>query len=157
MGVTSREKAELASYQLRDVSPIWYTQWKDNNPEGSGPIEWEELKEAFFSMYFPRERREINVEEFININQGKMSIEEFHLEFSTFSRYAPSLVSNPRDEMSHFVMGVADLVVEECRTAMLHYDMTLDRLMVYAQSIEESKLRRMARNLKRGGSNDHEH
>ena len=73
-------------------------------------------------MYFPRERREINVEEFININQGKMSIEEFHLEFSTFSRYAPSLVSNPRDEMSHFVTGVADLLKEECHMTMLHDD-----------------------------------
>ena len=26
IGVTSKEKAELASYQLRDVSQIWYTQ-----------------------------------------------------------------------------------------------------------------------------------
>ena len=39
MGVTSREKVELASYQFRDVSQIWYTQWKDNRPEESGPIE----------------------------------------------------------------------------------------------------------------------
>ena len=38
MGFTSREKAELASYQLRYVAEIWYTQWKDNRPEGSGPI-----------------------------------------------------------------------------------------------------------------------
>ena len=28
MEVTCREKGELASYQLRDVSQIWYTQWK---------------------------------------------------------------------------------------------------------------------------------
>lgn len=40
MWFTSREKAELASYQLRDVSQIWNTQWKDNRPEGSSPIEW---------------------------------------------------------------------------------------------------------------------
>ena len=33
MGVTSMEKAELASYQLRDISQIWYTQWKENRPE----------------------------------------------------------------------------------------------------------------------------
>ena len=39
MGVTSREKAELDSYQSEDVSQIWYTQWKDNRPEESGPIE----------------------------------------------------------------------------------------------------------------------
>ena len=53
MGVTSREKPELASYQLRNVSQIWYTQWKDIKPEESGPIEWEEFMEAFLGMYFP--------------------------------------------------------------------------------------------------------
>ena len=51
--------------------------------------------------------------EFINLIQGNMSVEEYSLKFSTLSRYSPSLVSNPRDEMSHFVIGVADLVVEE--------------------------------------------
>ncbi|XP_069154545.1 uncharacterized protein [Solanum lycopersicum] len=70
--------------------------------------------------------------------------------------YAPSIVSNQRDEMSRFVTGVDDLVVEECRTAMLHDDMTLDRLMVYAQQIEESKLSRMDRSLERSGDSDQE-
>ena len=63
-------------------------------------------------MYFPQERREIKVEEFINLKQGNMSVEEYSLKLSTLSRYAPSLVSNPRDEMSHFVTELADLVVK---------------------------------------------
>ena len=37
----------------------WYTQWKDNRPMESGPIEWEEFKEAFLGKYFPCERREV--------------------------------------------------------------------------------------------------
>ena len=37
---------------------------------------------------------------------------------------------------------------------MLHNDLNLSRFMVYAQSIEESKLSRISRNLKKGGSND---
>ena len=82
--------------------------------------------------YFPCERREVKVEEFINLKQGNMSVEEYSLKFSMLSRYFPYLMSNPRDEINHFVMGVADLVREEYRTAMLHYDMTLARLMVYA-------------------------
>ena len=45
-------------------------------------------------------------------------------------------------------MEVSNLSVEEYRTTMLHDDMTPARLIVYAQSIEESKLRRMARSLK---------
>ena len=28
MGVTSRKKAELDSYRLREVSQVWYTQWR---------------------------------------------------------------------------------------------------------------------------------
>ena len=39
-----------------------------------------------------------------------MSVEEYSLKFSVLFIYAPSLLSNPRDEMSHFVTGVADLV-----------------------------------------------
>ena len=91
------------------------------------------------------------VEEFINLKQGNMSVADYSLKFSSLSRYAPSLVSNPRDEMSH-----SHLVMDEWRTALLHDDMNLARLMVYAQSIEESKLSRMARSFKRSGARDQE-
>ena len=70
------------------------------------------------------------------------------------SRYTLSLVSNPRDEMSRFVTGVANLLREECRTVMLHDDVTLSRLMVYDQSIKESKLGCIDKNMKRSGSSD---
>ena len=60
---------------MRDVSQIWYTQWNDNRPEGSDPIEWEELKEAFHGIFL-RERREIKMEEFINLKKGNMSVAE---------------------------------------------------------------------------------
>ena len=52
--------------------------------------------------------------------------------------------------MSRFVTGESDLVKEECRTAMLHGDMNISRLVVYAQSIEESKMTRVRKDLKRG-------
>ena len=65
-----------------------------------------------------------------------MSVVEYSLKFSMLYIYDPSLLSNHRDEMSRFVTGVADLVKEECRTIMINDDMTLSRLMVYAQSIE---------------------
>ena len=60
------------------------------------------------------------MKEFINLKQGNMSFEEYTVKFSMLSRYAPSLVSNPREEMTSFVTGVANLVVEKCRTAIMH-------------------------------------
>ena len=116
-----------------------------------GPIEWQEFKEAFLGKYFPHERREVKVQELINLKQGNISVEKYSLMFSILSRYSPSLVFNPKDELSRFVICLADLVKEECRTAMLHGDMNFCRLMVYAQSIEECNLSRIARNLKRSG------
>ena len=154
MGVTSWKKAELTSYQLKDIAQVWHTQWKGNMPVESGTIEWEEFKATFLGKYYPRERREFKVEEVMKLNQGNMRIEEHSLKFSMLSKYAPSLVSNSRDDMSRFMMGVADLVREECHTTMQHDDMTLSRLMMYAQSIEVSKLKRMSRNLKRSGYSD---
>ena len=50
--------------------------------------------------------------------------------------------------MTRFVTRVADLVRKECPTTMLQDDMTIARLMVYDQSIEESKLKRIPRNFK---------
>ncbi|XP_049345384.1 uncharacterized protein LOC125809870 [Solanum verrucosum] len=91
MGVTSREKAELASYQLKDVAQVWFTQWKSNRPVEVGPIKWEEFKGGFLGKYFPHEKRECKIEEFINLRQGNMSVEEYSLNFTLFSKYAPSL------------------------------------------------------------------
>ena len=59
--MNSREKAELDSYQLRDVAQVWYTQWKDKRLVDSGPIKWEYLKVAFLEKYFPREGRKLKV------------------------------------------------------------------------------------------------
>ena len=38
-GVTSREKVELVTYQLKDIAQVWFTQWKNSRPIESGPLE----------------------------------------------------------------------------------------------------------------------
>ena len=39
--VASGGKAKLGSHQLRNVSQVWYTQWRYNRTIESGYIEWE--------------------------------------------------------------------------------------------------------------------
>ncbi|XP_049345090.1 uncharacterized protein LOC125809515 [Solanum verrucosum] len=47
MGVTPKEKAELASYQLKDVPQVWFEQWRDERPIKADPIDWGVFKTAF--------------------------------------------------------------------------------------------------------------
>ncbi|XP_069147061.1 uncharacterized protein [Solanum lycopersicum] len=157
MGVTPREKAELAAYQLKDVSQVWFEQWRIERPLERGPVDWEEFKEAFQDKFFPLEWREKNMVEFMNLCQGGMSVQEYSLKFTQLSKYAPSMVDKPRARMNKFVMGVSSLVEKERRTAMLLNDMDISRLMVYAQPIEESKIREIRQEGKRPRSDDSSH
>ena len=68
--------------------------------------------------------------EFINLHQGGMSVIEYCLKFTKLSKIAPSMVSDPRDEMSSFVMGVSDDLKKECWSDMLHDNMNISPLMV---------------------------
>ena len=49
---------------------------------------------TFLDRFFPREMRDAKVVEFIKFLLGGMSVREYSLKFS---KYAPSLVSDPRD------------------------------------------------------------
>ena len=92
------------------------------------------FKKAFLGRFFPREQqREAKVEEFINLHQGGMVVKEYSFKFIQLSKYTSSLVSNSRDEISHFVMGVSEGLEEDGRAAMIHEIMVLFRLMVHTQ------------------------
>ena len=53
IGVNSREKAELDSYQLRDVAQVWYIQWKGNRPLSRVLLSGDSLRNLFLESTFP--------------------------------------------------------------------------------------------------------
>ena len=82
MGLSTREKSNLATYQLKDVAQAWYVQWRDNRPLRGGPVTWEVFKKYFLDRFFPMEKREAKVVEIINLRQGGMSVKEYILKFT---------------------------------------------------------------------------
>ena len=60
-----------------------------------------------------------------------MTVREYSLKFVKLSGYATSLVSNSRDEISRFLIGIFEDLEEKCRAAMLHESMDLFRLIDY--------------------------
>lgn len=59
--------------------------------------------------------------------------------------YAPTMVAENRFRMSKFVFGVSDRVIKEFQTTKLIKELELSRLIVYAQQIEEEKLKKKER------------
>ena len=68
-------------------------------------------------------------------------MKEYSIKFTRLSNYAPTMVANTRSRMDKFVMGVFRFDEKECRTAMILNYVNISILTVYAQQIEESKIR----------------
>ena len=111
-----------------------------------------DVQKGIFDRFFPREKKEDKVKEFINLRQEGMSVKEYSLKFIKLSKYASSLVSNDRDEMSRYVKGVSEDLEEECRASMLHENMDRSKLMVHAQQVEDSCIRKKNRDAKKAKS-----
>ena len=59
IGLTTSEKAELDTYQIKEVDQTWYVQWRDNGLLRNGPLTWEVFKMTFLDRFIPRERRKL--------------------------------------------------------------------------------------------------
>ena len=115
---------------------------------------WDIFKKYFLDLFFPRDMREAKFVEFINLRQGGIKVREYSLKFTRLLKYAPSLVFDPRENMSTFVMGVFDYLQEECHSSILHENMKISRLMMHAKHMEEAKAKRKCRDAKRARSFD---
>ena len=91
---------------------------------------------------------------FINLHQGGMNIHEHSLIFTKFLKYAPSFVSDPRDEKTGIVTEVFDDSEEECHSAMLHENMNISILMVHAKHVKHARARSKTSDTKRARSFD---
>ena len=69
--VCSIKKVDLSANQLKDVSHIWYEQWKDNWPFRVGPIVSEAFKLEFLDRFVPWESTKEKFEEFYQPQESK--------------------------------------------------------------------------------------
>ena len=83
-----------------------------------------------------------------------MTVRKYSLKFVKLWRYATSLVSKSRDEMSRFLIGITGDLEEECQPAMLHDNMDFSRLMLHVQQVEDSRKKRGLCDARRTKSND---
>ncbi|TYK21793.1 ty3-gypsy retrotransposon protein [Cucumis melo var. makuwa] len=66
-------------------------------------ITWEQFKESFYAKFFSSNLRYGKQQEFLNLEQGDMTVEQYDVEFDMLSRFAPEVVRNEVARTEKFV------------------------------------------------------
>lgn len=70
MQVIGNDRVEFASFYLKDVAHVQFTQGKENKGTHAVPMTWEYFTRAFLYMFFPRDLGETKALKFMNLRQG---------------------------------------------------------------------------------------
>ena len=77
----------------------------------------------------------------MNLKQGNMTVRVYSLKFSKLSKYASTIVANPRAKMSQFMSGLNDTLVNACRSEMMIKEIDIARLMTHMEEIEGQNMK----------------
>ncbi|KAJ6801169.1 uncharacterized protein M6B38_198560 [Iris pallida] len=96
-------KVEAVGLQLLDVARTWFR----NEPALAGEGHaWAEFRILFREKFFSTTDKIGLVQQFQNLQQGSMTVEEYVTEFGRLSRYAEYMVSDPVIRAEHFREGL---------------------------------------------------
>ncbi|TYJ97514.1 ty3-gypsy retrotransposon protein [Cucumis melo var. makuwa] len=66
-------------------------------------ITWEQFKESFYAKFFSTNVKHAKQQEFLNLEQGDMTVEQYDVEFDILSPFAPDVVRDEAAKTEKFV------------------------------------------------------
>ena len=67
---------------------------------------WASFSSLFMEKYIPRTLRDRKRDEFLSLEQGRMSVNAYKAKFRALSRYATQLYFSPQERIRRFVKGL---------------------------------------------------
>jgi hypothetical protein len=104
----NREKVLLASHQHSDPTADWWDAYMEAHEQPES-INWSEFRAAFRPHHVPQGVIKLKKEEFHDLKQGSMSMNEYITKFTQLCRYAPHEVNTNEKKQECFLNGLNDV------------------------------------------------
>jgi hypothetical protein len=108
-------KVLLAAHQLTGTALAWWENYWAAAKDPSA-ITWDEFVEEFRRYHIPEATLKRKADEFRELRQGNMSVEEYTYQFIELARYAPEEVDKDSKKQEMFKKGLTP----ELRTLLTH-------------------------------------
>jgi hypothetical protein len=136
-----REKVLFAAHQLFGTAADWWETYRNSHPN-VGAMTWNEFKAGFRTHYVPRGTPKLKKKEFLDLQQGSMTVNEYLNRFTKLSRYVPDDVNTDEKKQDAFLNRLKD----EIQFQLLNTDYEDFQRMVNKAIIVENKLKQMENN-----------
>ena len=97
---------------------MWWWSHVECQPAQAPPMTWASFSSLFMEKYIPRTLRDRRRDEFLSLEQGKMSVTAYEAKFRALSRYATQFCFSPQEWIRRFVKGLrSDLRISALQVA----------------------------------------
>ncbi|KAL0536770.1 hypothetical protein IC582_025731 [Cucumis melo] len=100
------QKVQCAVFMLTDRGTAWWETTERMLGGDVGQITWQQFKESFYAKFFSASLRDAKRQEFMNLEQGDMTVEQYDAEFDMLSRFAPEMIATEAARADKFVRGL---------------------------------------------------
>ncbi|KAL4021527.1 hypothetical protein IC575_020329 [Cucumis melo] len=100
------QKVQCAVFFLEDRGTTWWETAERMLGGDVSKITWEQFKENFYAKFFSANVKHAKLQEFLNLEQGDMTVEQYDAEFDMLSRFAPDVVRDEAARTEKFVRGL---------------------------------------------------
>ncbi|KAL0534041.1 hypothetical protein IC582_028318 [Cucumis melo] len=100
------QKVQCAVFFLEDRGTAWWETAERMLGGDVSKITWEQFKENFYAKFFSANVKHAKLQEFLNLEQGDMTVEQYDAEFDMLSHFAPDVVRDEAARTEKFVRGL---------------------------------------------------
>ncbi|KAL0549351.1 hypothetical protein IC582_013832 [Cucumis melo] len=100
------QKVQCAVFMLTDRGTAWWETTERMLGGDVSQITWQQFKESFYAKFFSASLRDAKRQEFLNLEQGDMTVEQYDAEFDMLSRFAPAMIATEAARADKFVRGL---------------------------------------------------
>ncbi|TYK09566.1 ty3-gypsy retrotransposon protein [Cucumis melo var. makuwa] len=100
------QKVQRAVFFLEDRGTAWWETAERMLGGDVSKITWEQFKENFYAKFFSANVKHAKLQEFLNLKQGDMTVEQYDAEFDMLSRFSPDVVRDEAARTEKFVRGL---------------------------------------------------
>ncbi|KAL0533445.1 hypothetical protein IC582_030285 [Cucumis melo] len=100
------QKVQCAVFMLTDRGTAWWETTERMLGGDVSQITWQQFKESFYAKFFSASLRDAKRQEFLNLEQGDMTVEQYDAEFDMLSRFAPKMIATEAPRADKFIRGL---------------------------------------------------